>query len=257
MPTSNSSYSVEAPQATEQVATSEPDAAQESIAGRDEKEMLRTDVQRDLTRFHELIRPYEHRLYAFSLRIVKNEADAEEVVQETCLNAMRNLASFRGEASFSTWLFSIALNECRSRLRRSKLARHESLDESINADGEPLYMSVLDPNMLASELVERHESLSLLRRAIGRLPAIYRQVIEMRYVRELSMDETARLIGITVASVKVRSHRGKTMLQKMMTPGERKRFVRNRTNSGAWPARAVRVGFDRQPERTPSNTATP
>jgi RNA polymerase sigma-70 factor (ECF subfamily) len=191
-----------------------------------------------------LIRPYEHRLYAFSLRIVKNEADAEEVVQETCLRAMGNLASFRGEASLSTWLFSIALNECRSRLRRSKLARLESLDESINEDGETRYMSVRDPNMLTSEVLERNESLSLLRRAIGRLPAIYRQVIEMRYIRQLSMVETARLIGITVATVKARSHRGKTMLLKMMTPSEKTRFVRNRISHGAWSTRTVPGGLN-------------
>src|ERR1700680_381269 len=79
--------------------------------------------------FHELIRPYERSVYAMALSLLHNEADAEDAAQEAFLKAFRNLANFRGESKFSTWLISITLNEARGRLRSKKNVKMESLDE--------------------------------------------------------------------------------------------------------------------------------
>ena len=82
---------------------------------RDEAQMIASIIAGDSHLFHELIRPYERRVYVMALSFLHNEADAEDAAQEAFLKAFRNLASFRGEARFGTWLVSITLNEARSR----------------------------------------------------------------------------------------------------------------------------------------------
>src|ERR1700723_3294035 len=102
---------------------------------RDESGMIAAILGGDAQLFHELIRPYERRVYAMALSFLRNEADAEDATQETFLKAFRNLASFRGDAKFGTWLVSIALNEARSRIRRRDAVKMESLDEPIDEEG--------------------------------------------------------------------------------------------------------------------------
>ena len=83
--------------------------------------------------FHELIRPYERMVYLTLFSIVKNETEAEDGAQETVISAYRHLASFRGDAKFSTWLTTIAINEGRKRLRKAKRAAEESIEEEVEA----------------------------------------------------------------------------------------------------------------------------
>jgi len=109
---------------------------------RDESRMIASIVAGDAQLFHELIRPYERRVYAMALSFLHNEADAEDAAQEAFLKAFRNLASFRGEAKFGTWLISITLNEARSRIRHRDAIRMESLDEP-HEDGEPASPALL------------------------------------------------------------------------------------------------------------------
>ena len=80
---------------------------------RDEKQLIASILGGETQHFHELIRPYERRVFVMALSLLHNEADAEDVAQEAFLKAFRNLASFRGEAKFGTWLISIVLNEAR------------------------------------------------------------------------------------------------------------------------------------------------
>ena len=88
------------------------------ISDRDEAEMIASILAGDTEHYHELIRPYERRVYKMALSLMKNQADAEDVAQESFLKAFRKLADFRGQAKFSTWLISITLNEARGRLRQ-------------------------------------------------------------------------------------------------------------------------------------------
>src|SRR3981189_1697244 len=83
--------------------------------------------------FHELIRPYERMVYLTLFSIVKNETEAEDGAQATVISAYRHLASFRGDAKFSTWLTTIAINEGRKRLRKAKTAAEESIEEQADA----------------------------------------------------------------------------------------------------------------------------
>src|SRR5580692_5869608 len=94
---------------------------------RDEAQIIASILEGNTHEFHELIRPHERSVYIMALSLLQNEADAEDAAQEAFLKAFRNLANFRGEAKFSTWLISIALNEARSRIRSKKTVKLISL----------------------------------------------------------------------------------------------------------------------------------
>jgi RNA polymerase sigma-70 factor (ECF subfamily) len=182
---------------------------------RDEPRMIASILAGDTQLFHELIRPYERRVYAMALSFLRNEADAEDAAQEAFLKAFRNLASFRGDAKFGTWLVSITLNEARSRIRRRDAIKMESLDEP---EGQTSPALLRDWKEIPSEALERKEVRSLLHQAITALPAIYREVFQLRDIEQLSVNEAAEALGITTSSVKVRLHRARMMLQKNLAP---------------------------------------
>src|SRR5258707_12926957 len=103
------------------------------MTGTDEAGLIARIVAGEKEVFHELIRPYERMVYLTLFAIVKNEAEAEDGAQETVISAYRHLASFRGDAKFSTWLVTIAINEGRKRLRKAKGAAEESIEEEVEA----------------------------------------------------------------------------------------------------------------------------
>jgi RNA polymerase sigma-70 factor, ECF subfamily len=186
--------------------------------GRDEAQMIAKILAGDSQLFHELIRPYEHRVYVMALSFLHNEADAEDAAQEAFLKAFRNLSSFRGEAKFGTWLVSITLNEARSRIRSRNTIKMESLDEPADDQGHISPALLRDWKEIPSEALERKEIRLLLQQAITTLPLIYREVFQLRDIEQLSVNEAAAALGISIAAVKVRLHRARMMLQKKLAP---------------------------------------
>ena len=169
--------------------------------------------------FHELIRPYERMVYLTLFAIVKNEAEAEDGAQEAVIKAYRYLASFRGEAKFSTWLTTIAINEGRKRLRKSKGASEDSIEEQAQShEGDYTPAPLTDWREIPLETLERKELREALRVAVAELPDIYRQVFTLRDLEELNIEETAQALGINPGAVKVRLHRARMMLQKRLVP---------------------------------------
>jgi RNA polymerase sigma-70 factor (ECF subfamily) len=170
--------------------------------------------------FHELIRPYERMVYLTLLSIVKNEAEAEDGAQEAVINAYRHLSAFRGDAKFSTWLTTIAINEGRKRLRKARGATEESIDEDKESHEGDFYTPapLTDWREVPLEALERKELREALRVAVADLPDIYRQVFALRDLEELNVEETAGALGISANVVKVRLHRARMMLQKRLVP---------------------------------------
>jgi len=169
--------------------------------------------------FYQLIRPYERLVYVTIFAILKNEAEAEDGAQETMISAFRNLKSFRGEAKFSTWLVTIAMNEARKRLRKTKTVAEDSLDdgmEDVEGDFTPAVLT--DWREIPLEALERKELKEKLQEAVRILPEKYREVFVLRDIEELNQEETAAALGINVTLVKVRLHRARMMLQKLLVP---------------------------------------
>jgi len=187
--------------------------------GTNEGELIARIVAGEKEAFHELIRPYERMVYLTLFSIVKNETEAEDAAQETVINAYRHLASFRGEAKFSTWLTTIAINEGRKRLRKSKGASEDSIEEQAEShEGDYTPAPLTDWREIPLEALERKELREALRVAVAELPDIYRQVFTLRDLEELNIEETAQALGINPGAVKVRLHRARMMLQKRLVP---------------------------------------
>lgn len=186
---------------------------------RDEQALIARVLSGEKELFHELIRPYERMVYLTVFSIVKNETDAEDGAQDAIVNAYRHLSKFRGEAKFSTWLTTIAVNEGRQKLRRQKRAKEDSLDEPIAGEEEEFTPAPLtDWKEIPLEALERKALREALRNAVAELPDIYRQIFTLRDIEELNVAETAAALGINENMVKVRLHRARMMLQKSLAP---------------------------------------
>lgn len=164
--------------------------------------------------FYELVRPYERAIFLAALSLVRNEADAEDIVQEAVLKAFKGLHSFRQEAKFSTWLIQITLNEAKMRLRKDRHHFHESLDEDRRSeDGDYVPKDLADWREIPSEALEQKELREALVKAMNSLREKYRTVFVLRDVQQLSIAETVEALGISEASVKTRLSRARLKMR--------------------------------------------
>lgn len=132
---------------------------------RSEAEIIAAILAGEAQFYQELIRPHERSVYMMAPSYMKNEADAEDVAQEAFIKAFRNLSKFRGDAKFSTWLISITLNEARNRLRRQRVVRMQSFDETRDEDGAVSPALLRDRREIPSEAVEREDARTLIKKA--------------------------------------------------------------------------------------------
>jgi len=166
--------------------------------------------------FYALVSRYERPLYRSALAITRNPADAEEVVQETFLRAYEHLAQFRGEAKFQTWLTQIALNTARMKLRKNHGGLWESLDEPRETEDGMLPRDVVEWRENPEQRLGREEMESLLHHALNGLPPGYREVVALRDIQMLSTQETAEILGMSVANVKTRLLRARLQLRERL-----------------------------------------
>ena len=187
---------------------------------RNEAELIERVCQGEGELFYDLIHPYERSVFMAALSVVENEADAEEVAQEAVLKAFANLKTFRSEAKLSTWLVQITINEARMRRRKDRKNLYSSIDEG-KADDEGDYIPVdfADWREIPSEALERAQLKRALARALASLGEKYREVFVLRDVQHLSIAETARILGITEASVKTRLLRARLRMRDALAPG--------------------------------------
>jgi len=169
--------------------------------------------------FYELVRPYERRVYAAALAILRNESDAEDVAQEAMLKAFANIRQFRAEARFSTWLIQITVNEALMRRRRERTVVMEGIDERREEESDYTPHAFADWREIPSESLERKEVRQKLAEALARLDRKYREVFVLRDMEQLNIQETAEALGISVASVKTRLLRARLMLRDLLAGG--------------------------------------
>ena len=169
--------------------------------------------------FYELVHPYERRVYAAALAILRNENDAEDVVQEAMLKALANIRQFRAEARFSTWLIQITVNEALMRRRRERTVTMEPIDDRPNDDADYIPREFADWREIPSEALERKEVRQRLAEALASLDPKYREVFVLRDMEQLNIQETAETLGISIASVKTRLLRARLMLRDLLARG--------------------------------------
>ena len=169
--------------------------------------------------FYELIRPYERRVFVIAFTILRNEADAQDAVQDAFLKAFKYLAQFRYESRFSTWLIQVAINEARLRQRKSHLEIMRPIEDQENEDGTYTPRDFADWREIPSEALERKEIREKLVEALGSLAQKYREVFVLRDVEHMSIEDTAQALGISTGAVKTRLLRARLMLRDLLSPG--------------------------------------
>jgi len=185
-----------------------------------ERELVQQAQAGDFEAFVKLVDSHKTKLYNLALKMTGNSLDAEDIVQETLMKAIDKIDQFRGEASFGTWLYSIALNQTRAALVREKRTDLRPLEEYLpanathgegnqHAHSHAQAFDWKDPH----ELLEQDELRTAIDAALTELPVKYREAFVLRYVDELSVKEVAGLIGESVAATKSRILRARVALR--------------------------------------------
>jgi RNA polymerase sigma-70 factor (ECF subfamily) len=173
--------------------------------------------QRDSGAFRTVMQRHNRRLYRLARAVVRNDSEAEDVVQEAYVRAFTSLDRFRGDASLATWLSRIVLNEALGRLRR----RHPTVDLAAVENRQPSQGQVIPFPLATSQLdpertMAQREIQRLLEQAIDDLPEAFRTVLVARVIEEMSVKETADLFGLREETVKTRLHRARSLLKKAL-----------------------------------------
>ena len=163
--------------------------------------------------FEQLIHLYEKRVFALTRRMCKNPADAEEAAQETFLAAWQGLKFFRGESSFSTWLYRLASNACVDLLRKE--GRHRATaGPSLN--DEEVLLEIQDEAPSPHALAEQAELKEQIEAGLASLPEEYREVLILREIHQQSYDEISEILSLDLGTVKSRINRGRKRLRKFL-----------------------------------------
>src|ERR1700687_512117 len=171
----------------------------------------------DAKAFSELLRRYEGKIFRLALHITQNREDAEDVLQETFLKAYEHLDQFQGQSKFYTWIVRIAVNQALMKLRKRKSDRSVSLDETIDTGEDTVTREVAAWDEDPEQRFSREELGGILDSAIQSLAPPYRSVFVLRDFDELSTEETAEALGLSVPAVKSRLLRARLQLREKLT----------------------------------------
>jgi RNA polymerase sigma-70 factor, ECF subfamily len=167
----------------------------------DEVTLLRASLEGDTQAWGEIITRYKDAVFGLCLGFLRNRADAEDLTHDAFVRAYLNLRRYRLEKRFSTWLFTIASNLCRNRLRYRRYHPVVSAPDQMEGGGDP------------GRAVAREDRIGKIREMLDRLPHSYRAPLVLRYYNDLSYKEIAEVLFLREGTVKTRIHRAKLMLK--------------------------------------------
>ena len=183
----------------------------------DEAPLVARAQKGDAEAFSELVRRYERKIYRLAKNITQNDEDAEDVLQDAFLKAYENLPGFHGNSKFYTWIVRIAVNESLMKLRKRKGDRFVSLDEPVNTGEEEVKREIAVWEDNPEQQYSREELQTILNEAVDSLKPDFRTVFVLRDIEELSTEETAETMGISVPAVKSRLLRARLALREKLT----------------------------------------
>ncbi len=182
-------------------------------------ELIKHFKQGSRRAMEEIVGKYEEALFNFGLRMCGHTQDAEDIMQETFLNAFKSLNGFREETKLKNWLFRIAANACYRKRRKKKFEpeRELSLESLTGPDGAEQGLEIPDwTNDPAKDLL-RSELKEVITSAVQKLPPKYRMVFNLRDIEGFSTEETSDIMNISLQSVKTRLHRARLFLREEIT----------------------------------------
>ena len=183
----------------------------------DESDLVAKAREGDLAAFNELVNSYSRKIFRLAKHITQNEEDAEDVLQETFLKAFEHLGDFQGQSKFYTWIVRIAVNESLMKLRKRKSDRSVPLDEPVDTGEDTVVREIAVWDENPEQKYSREELGQILDEAVQGLRPAFRTVFVLRDIEELSTEETAEALGISVPAVKSRLLRARLQLREKLT----------------------------------------
>lgn len=187
------------------------------VAGRsDDAELVRRALARDGMAFRTIMERHNRRLYRVARSILRNDSDAEDVVQEAYVKAFARLDGFRGESGLATWLSRIVMNEALGRLRRERPMVELDALEARRTEAQIIPFPHSGPSDDPERTMAQREILQLVEQATDNLPEIFRIVFVTRVIEGMSVEETAELLGLQPETVKTRLHRARRLVREQL-----------------------------------------
>lgn len=183
----------------------------------DESALVERTREGDAKAFAALVRRYEGKIFRLAQNITQNREDAEDVLQETFLKAYEHLDQFQGNSKFYTWIVRIAVNQALMKLRKRKTDKTVSIDESIDTGEDTVTREIAAWDENPEQRYSREEIAEILHAAIESLAAPYRAVFVLRDMEELSTEETAEALDLSIPAVKSRLLRARLQLRDKLT----------------------------------------
>ena len=171
----------------------------------------------DTAAFEQLVRQYDRQIYRTALHITQNREDAEDITQDVFFKAFQKLEQFQGNSKFSTWLVRIAVNESLMRLRRRKTSRTVSMDQDVETEEGAIPRDFAEWRPNPEQIFSQSELGDILRKTIAGLPPGFRTVFTLRDIENLSTEETAEALGLSVPAVKSRLLRARLQLRERLS----------------------------------------
>ncbi|MDZ4797959.1 MAG: RNA polymerase sigma factor [Bryobacteraceae bacterium] len=187
------------------------------IENNEEQALVEKARAGDAEAFTTLVNRYERKIFRLAKHITQNDEDAEDVLQESFLKAYSNLGTFQGQSKFYTWLVRIAVNESLMKLRKRKSDRTVSLDEPHETDEDTVTREIAVWDEDPEKKYSQEELRDILSKAVDGLKPGFRTVFVLRDIEELSTEETAEALGISVPAVKSRLLRARLQLREKLT----------------------------------------
>lgn len=193
-----------------------PNSSSAAAPQTDNEAVLVAEAKRgDVSAFTELVNRYERRIFRLALNITGNREDAEDVMQEAFLKSYQHLGEFQGDSRFYTWLVRITVNEALMKLRKRR-PNQVSLDEPVETEDDLLPREIEDWGPSPEQRFAQSELREILDTVIQELDPAFRTVFLLRDVEELSTEDTARLLKLSVPAVKSRLLRGRLKLRQKL-----------------------------------------
>ncbi len=171
----------------------------------------------DSTAFTELVTHYDRRVFRMAKQITQNDEDAEDVLQETFMKAYSHLDDFQGNSKFYTWLVRIAVNEALMKLRKRRSDKTVPLDDPIDTGEDIVAREIAVWEENPEDTYSREEIGSILNEAVQSLKPAYRTVFILRDIEEMSIEETAEALNLSISAVKSRLLRARLQLREKLT----------------------------------------
>jgi len=187
---------------------------------REEAMLIAKSQQGDVEAFGELVAIYEKQVYSVAYRFMGNPEDASDLAQEAFVRAFRAIKSFRGEASFKTWLYHIIANVCRDELRKRKRQPVVSLDAPIVTEDGFIAREQDDWSLAPERVYESIELQETLQKLLNQLTPEYRQVLVLREIQGFTYEEIAQILECSLGTVKSRINRARKALRDLLAANQ-------------------------------------